>query len=929
MKPKGKEFLIGETLGKYTIVDVLGSGGMGVVYRAVHTFLKHQVAIKIILPHMDEKDLKRFQREARVLAQLRHPNIVEIYDFDITPWGQPYYVMELLRGRSLKQEIKSHPQGVDRETFCLYMGQIASALSYAHSKGIVHRDLKPSNIFLAEIGGERIIKVLDFGLAKHFTAKPETETLTTTAGLLGTPYYMAPEQVLSKEPGPYTDIYAMALIGAEILLGKPARAGKTLGEILGEEIKRPLSLEGEDRDKIPPPVLEVLRKATEPSIRKRYSDSMEFFKDLCPEASTLKQPSLSLSKTSVSEVLLPKITSIAKKIGIGSLILALGLAGYFLLKSPPKRKNLGFFPKGYLKLPPNSRKIITEREDGLVLLTSSGLYLCPKSRDKFPWRLEIEKGERIIKGGIGETVFTYKDGKIRLRNLQQGNWKLIAEKIPEAKIIKISASGRYLALRKNQNVELYRIKGKRPILIEKFEIPENPVKFLMEISDKFLFLLYGNVFQVYKLSSLEQVLSEKLEEIIGKPVLGFEDQREIVALSGWTDKTYIFDLKRRKKFIFNSPGQAYSLLFLPHSSILLEGKEGRVVVWKDGNIEQFKRPSSDYKDLYFSTMGISAIDRWEKKIEIFGYSQFPYEIKEKISPKELWSLDGGKNRVFVGGREGVLYEYEWQRRKKRRVFTHNNGITYIGIKGNYLLTASDDRTIGVFSFPGAKLIMRSKGHVYLINYLFFPEETNTFWSSSSDGTLKKWTLPYLEEKEEIREEGYNFAAFWKGKEVLIAGTWNNVLLVMKKRKGGWEISRKYPLVSTAIYQMVYLKKQDMLVGFGIYPSVIYVYDLKNNSLFSLDVSNLNYIWGVGLSSHSVLALGRNVIGKYTFSRENGTLKYSESLLFNTELDDVFIGKILPTGLLALGNSHGELFLIKKENLKFRFENEGLLKKLSF
>ncbi len=925
--PFDKDFLVGKTLGKYKIVDILGTGGMGIVYRAIHSFLRHQVAIKIILPHMDKRDLARFQREARVLAELHHPNIVEIYDFDITEWGQPYYVMELLYGRSLKEEIKAHPEGLDHKIFCMYTHQIASALSYAHSKGIIHRDLKPSNIFVAEIGGEKVIKVLDFGLAKHFPSEAGRATFTTTSKILGTPYYMAPEQVLYQKLGPYTDIYAMALIGAEMLLGKPVRAGKPLGEILGDEMKRPLTLEDEDLEKIPPQMLEVLKKATEPDIKKRYHDSMEFFKDICSLASAPKQPSLSLSRSIATGKTRLRRISRALKFGAVALgILAL-VAGLLIYKPGRTRQKTGFYPReGMLPLPPSSQKILTQREDGLVLATPTSLYLRPFDNKKPPWKLELLDGERVLREAGEGKIYTYYKGKIYLRDLQQDKRTLIAEEVPCGNSIKISPLGKYLAVYEKK-VNLYKIDKGKPTHLASFQPPPHPPTLLFEVTDKFFCLLAGKEFKVYGIKGLKPVLSENLGEVIGNPVLAAEDQREIIALSGWTDKTYIFDLKRNEKFTVNSPGRTYKILFLPHSSIALLGKEGRIVLIKGKNLKEFQASASDFSDLYFSSMGIVAIDRWQKNLKFFTYSEFPYLTKEKISEKELWALAGIRDKIFAGGRDGILYEYSRKKGKKKSIFSHNNGITYIGIRGKYLLTASDDRTIGVFSLPQAQLIMRSRAHIYLINYLFFPEKPGIFWSSSSDGTIKKWALPYLEEKEDVKIKGYNFAAFWKGKQKILAGTWNNALLVLKKENGQWKISEKFPIESKSIYQMVYLKKPRLVVGIGIYPSVLYVYNPETDGIFRLRAHRLNYIWGMTFTPESVIALGRNVLGTYRFKREGGKLRFTEALLFNSELDDVFIGYILPSGEIALGNSQGEMIIIGREALSFRPENQGFLEKL--
>ena len=169
----------GAHLGPYRIVSKLGEGGMGEVFRAVDTRLGRAVAIKTTRQQFDD----RFEREARAISSLNHPNICTLYDV-----GPNYLVMELIEGETIAARLKSAPLPVP--TAILYALQIANALTEAHSKGIVHRDLKPGNVMIAKSG----VKVLDFGLAKS----EQDETLTAGQMVMGTPAYMSPEQRAGK-----------------------------------------------------------------------------------------------------------------------------------------------------------------------------------------------------------------------------------------------------------------------------------------------------------------------------------------------------------------------------------------------------------------------------------------------------------------------------------------------------------------------------------------------------------------------------------------------------------------------------------------------------------------------------------------------------------------------------------------------------------
>ena len=278
----GANYLAGRTLGKYRIEYVLGAGGMGMVYRASHVSLNKPVALKILLPRVEsgsQEFAKRFLREARVLAELHHPNIVEIYDMDITDWGTPYYVMEYLRGLSLVDVIDRFGTALPEEWVAEIAEKLVSALAFAHNRGVIHRDLKPENIFVSLFGKAAVPKILDFGIAKLLGNHENTTRLTSTGSVVGTPEYLTPEQVLNRELGGWTDQYTLALVVAEMLSGICPRAGKSLLEIVSTEIHRPLDLIsiGIPADK---PYGKALYRATQPDPKDRFEDVQAFLKAL-------------------------------------------------------------------------------------------------------------------------------------------------------------------------------------------------------------------------------------------------------------------------------------------------------------------------------------------------------------------------------------------------------------------------------------------------------------------------------------------------------------------------------------------------------------------------------------------------------------------------------------------------------------------------
>jgi serine/threonine-protein kinase len=216
--------MIGRTIGKYRIVDRLGKGGMGTVFRAVDETLDRDVAVKVLNPELTDTDvMRRFRAEATTLAKLNHPEIATIHEIYRND-SELLMVMELIRGETLDQlALRSGPLPPERAAYLV--AQVLGALDHAHRAGIVHRDLKPANVMVTEHGG---IKIMDFGIARVAGA----EHLTNDGHMMGTPAYMAPEQVLAKEVDRRADIYSCGVVFYRLLTGKlPFEADTAIGMV--------------------------------------------------------------------------------------------------------------------------------------------------------------------------------------------------------------------------------------------------------------------------------------------------------------------------------------------------------------------------------------------------------------------------------------------------------------------------------------------------------------------------------------------------------------------------------------------------------------------------------------------------------------------------------------------------------------------------
>jgi serine/threonine-protein kinase len=274
--PEPVDPLVGAVIDdRYTIVDAIGGGGVGTVYRANDSKLDRSVALKVLHEQLVSVETlgKRFEQEARILASLRHPNIVTVMDYGVFE-VRPYFVMELLEGRSLRDRLS---EGLpDSEEAVAVIKQTLRGLAYAHAKGIAHRDLKPDNVFLQSIGDDEVhVRLLDFGFAKLLTEDSADGAALTRAGqVFGTPAYMAPEQASAAPTDARTDVYAVGIMLYELAAGRRPFEGPA-PEVLKQHLIAdvpPISTFRADR--APTPALDaVLARALAKDPDQRYADA--------------------------------------------------------------------------------------------------------------------------------------------------------------------------------------------------------------------------------------------------------------------------------------------------------------------------------------------------------------------------------------------------------------------------------------------------------------------------------------------------------------------------------------------------------------------------------------------------------------------------------------------------------------------------------
>src|SRR5713226_6002939 len=286
--------IVGQMLGHYRILEQIGAGGMGEVYRAQDTRLERQVAIKILPAEFskDEDRLRRFEREARAAAALNHPNILAIYDVQIHD-GSPFIISELLQGTTLRGRLITG--ALPLRVVIDYAAQILHGLTAAHQKHIVHRDLKPENLFITR---DNRVKILDFGLAK--LAEPnqtlggsDVATMNTTPGMvMGTLAYMSPEQLRGRKVDERSDIFSFGAILYEMVSANRAFQAETNVDIITAILTQDPLERSEARSALPPALERVVRHCLEKSPEDRFQSARDLLFNL--EAITGASPTVAM-----------------------------------------------------------------------------------------------------------------------------------------------------------------------------------------------------------------------------------------------------------------------------------------------------------------------------------------------------------------------------------------------------------------------------------------------------------------------------------------------------------------------------------------------------------------------------------------------------------------------------------------------------------
>lgn len=958
-------WLIGQTLGNYRIERVLGSGGMGVVFGARHQTLLREAAVKVLQPGLGSGETgesggdafaRRFLREARLLAALDHPGIVGIYDFDVSPFGFPYLVMPLLRGETLRELLARHPQGLAPAWIAAIAQDLSAALGHAHAQGVVHRDLKPENVFLGAEAGQARARLLDFGIA-HGGAR-EALDRTATGMLMGTPLYLAPEQLRGEPVSPATDQYSLALLIVELLSGRALRAGDSLTAIMRRYAQEALPASALP-ESLPPAQARALLRATDPQPAARFAGIAAFIDALAlpppdraaladalrppPDSTTdpaltapMPAPALATSAPPTTPLprparppaparktrRLPRYAALAATLFAALAALALWIARPSSESVPdtaavaataaqrePWLRELDATPL------PGSLGVLTQVDESLVLRQAGGWTLFDLDSLTAAPGTALARGERLLGADDDGCLWLLHDGLVESLHPVSGQRRQVVAPDPaladaEATRWTMATSGRWLARIDAERFAVFRIAdGVARQWIEGDAASDTRIA----LGDRLAVVASPRAqLAAYDLDTGElrwqvalpafRAYAVALAEDLGRIALATEEQVQVHSAADGAMQAAL-------------PSVANALAWFADGGRLVSASGGRLTLWEWRGERAEAVARLDGGDWLFRASA-HLIAGGDGRLRRYAFGHAPAPMDAGVG--QVWAAIAHEDHVYFGGSAPPVARLAPGKAPLRRQ-VHEAGVPDLRIHESRLVSSSDDRTLAVWKLPELELQWRARGHDFFVNQIAIGA---SLWSASSDGSLRRWRWPELEPAEDVPLRGriastLELHALWAAPDdaELIAGTWNGRLLRLLRQDDGWALATA-PFEARTGYRLIDLPAVQAVLAIGLNPGRLTIYDRHSGTLN--DLPRDGRVWhaavaddagdGAWLGGDAALA------HLHVSRREDGRFAVRTRPIEASAFKRIGAMALRPAtagapALLALGNADGQAFFL--------------------
>lgn len=674
--------LSGATIDRYKIINEIGRGGMAVVYRAVDTMLDRSVAIKLLLSESSskEKSLKRFNREAKTLANLSHSNIVKVLDYGEYE-GSPYLVMEYISGGTLSSKLGTPLPPAEAAAL---LAPIARSLHYAHQQKVVHRDVKPSNILINDSGQPMLS---DFGILKLLEAE-ETQGITGTGKSVGTPAYMSPEQIRGKEVDGRTDIYSLGIVFFELLTGRKPYSATTPIEVSLQHLHDPIPKARQFIRDLPAEVEQIIVRAIAKNPEDRYP-SMNAFAQAMEKLSgaTTVTPHASWDPKLVEadQVKEKKPIKLSQAwFVIVPVLILLGLAAFFF--RPPTES-----PAAATKAPGVSQATATPKSAPVASAPTDMSTPIPNTP------------------AVGYTLEILTPSPIPGTILGQSNVQRIVQvsRMDKISVVKLDwmQNGKSIVNAGSSGVSLLNPDGLT--VQQKINMPgEVPLGMALSQQNDKLFILVGGMVKVFDLETYKSSASYPTSG--GANSIAVSPDGKLLALGISDNKVQIISAEDGHVISnFRSYYGGWSVAFSPDSSIVAGGTSQGVLMW-----------------------------------EVETGTWMGLEGEQASSIKSLTFSNDGK--MLAGGGKGIIYVWNVPEGSLRFQATGDFGDVYsldFSPDNLMLVSGSENGAVQLWNTTGGALLRALTGHTSAVFGVSFSPNGQKIVSGANEGTIRVWGIP--------------------------------------------------------------------------------------------------------------------------------------------------------------------------------------------